>query len=299
MKLPLLLALSVLAAPAAWADSKPAAADDGGDLYQWLEETAGDKAMDWVKARNAETVSALASTPAFAQMKSRVLEVLDSDARIPYVLRRASTSTTSGATKSTRAASGGARRWTSTARPSRRGTVLIDLDALGKAEKENWVWHGARCLQARRTGAAWSSLSRGGADADVVREFDVEKRASCQSGFTLPEAKSNVAWRDADTLFVGTDFGPGSLTDSGYPRIAKVWKRGTPLSRPSRLRGQARRTSAVSCLSRPHPRLRARLRHARHRPFYDERVFLLGKDGKLTLIDVPDDAEIERRNASG
>src|SRR5206468_157458 len=50
------------------------------------------------------------------------------------------------------------------------------------------------------------------------------------NGFYLPEAKSEVAWRSRNAIYVGTDFGPGSLTHSGYPRIVKEWKRGTPLA---------------------------------------------------------------------
>ena len=76
---------------------------------------------------------------------------------------------------------------------------------------------------------AMVSLSRGGADADVKREFDMETRSFVEGGFELPEAKSRVSWKDKDTLLVGTDFGDGSLTSSGYPRIVKEWKRGTPL----------------------------------------------------------------------
>src|SRR3954453_7558941 len=82
----LLFTIVMLSAGPSWGDSKPVATDDG-DRYQWLEETTGDKAMDWVKARNADAVRALASSPAFTQMKGRILEVLDSDARIPYVQR--------------------------------------------------------------------------------------------------------------------------------------------------------------------------------------------------------------------
>ena len=74
------------------------------------------------------------------------------------------------------------------------------------------------------------SLSRGGGDATVVREFDVDKKSFVPNGFTLPEAKSRIAWKDENTIFVGTDFGQGSMTQSGYPRIAKEWKRGTPLT---------------------------------------------------------------------
>ena len=74
------------------------------------------------------------------------------------------------------------------------------------------------------------SLSPGGSDASEQREFDTRTKQFVAGGFSLPEAKSSVAWRDEDTLWVGTDFGPGSLTTSGYPRIVKLWKRGTPLS---------------------------------------------------------------------
>src|SRR5439155_7361046 len=74
------------------------------------------------------------------------------------------------------------------------------------------------------------SLSRGGADASVVREFDLDTCAFVAGGFTLPEAKSTVGWIDEDRVYVGTDFGPGSLTSSGYPRVVKEWRRGTPLS---------------------------------------------------------------------
>ncbi|MCK5945255.1 MAG: S9 family peptidase, partial [Planctomycetes bacterium] len=106
--------------------------------------------------------------------------------------------------------------------------VVLDLDALGKAEGENWVWKGSTWLLPDRS-RCLLSLSRGGADATVVREFDPEKKAFVDGGFTLPEAKTQVAWKDRDTLFVGTDFGEGSMTESGYPRIVKLWRRGTKL----------------------------------------------------------------------
>src|SRR5262249_26966941 len=110
-----------------------------------------------------------------------------------------------------------------------RWETLIDVDALGKAEGENWVWAGANCYgpQYRR---CLVSLSRGGADAKVVREFDIVDKRFVSDGFVLPEAKSDVDWIDENSVFVGTDFGPGSMTDSGYPRTVKRWKRGTPLS---------------------------------------------------------------------
>src|SRR5690606_29301620 len=106
--------------------------------------------------------------------------------------------------------------------------VVLDLDALAEEEGENWVWHGAECLPPDYT-RCLVSLSRGGADASVVREFDVHLRAFVEDGFVLPEAKSRVSWIDRDRVFVATDFGEGSLTSSGYPRVVKEWRRGTPL----------------------------------------------------------------------
>src|SRR5262249_1582776 len=105
--------------------------------------------------------------------------------------------------------------------------TVLDLDELAAREKENWVWHGANVLRPTHD-RALLSLSRGG--AVVVREFDLKARAFVKGGFSLPEAKSDVSWRGRDSLFVATDFGPGSLTKSGYPRVVKEWKRGTPLS---------------------------------------------------------------------
>ena len=107
--------------------------------------------------------------------------------------------------------------------------TVLDLDALAAAEGENWVWAGATWLgpQYRR---CLLNLSRGGADACVVREFDVEDRTFVDGGFTLPEAKSRVAWIDVDHLFVATDFGKGSMTTSGYPRVIKRWQRALPLA---------------------------------------------------------------------
>ena len=106
---------------------------------------------------------------------------------------------------------------------------MLDLDALAAAEGENWVWHGADWLYPGY-GRCLVSLSRGGADADVVREFDPMRKAFVEGGFALPEAKNTVAWKDIDHLYVATDFGPGSMTTSSYPRIVKEWKRGTPLA---------------------------------------------------------------------
>jgi len=122
----------------------------------------------------------------------------------------------------------------------------------------------------------------------VVREFDVMERRFVPDGFNLPEAKSDVAWIDRDTLFVGTDFGPGSLTESGYPRIVKEWRRGTPLeaagtgfeARPGDLSASAW-TDATPGFERAFVQ--------RQIGFYSSELFLR-RDGRLIKLPKPEDA---------
>ena len=164
---------------------------------------------------------------------------------------------------------------------------MIDLDALGEAEKENWVWDGADCLppEYRR---CLVSLSRGGADADVVREFDLVTRAFVKDGFVLPEAKSSVGWIDHDTPLRGHGLRPGSMTTSGYPRIVKEWKRGTPLAAAETVYEGQPDDVAVGALHDDTPGFERDFVY-RGITFYTSELFLR-RDGKLLKIEKPDDA---------
>ena len=199
------------------------------DPHAWLEDVTGEKQLAWVRQRNETSTQTLASGTVFQSLEHRILSILDSKERIPAV---------------TRIGEHVYNFWRDAAHPKglwRRTTLadyrradpawepVLDVDALGKAENENWVWHGATVLEPDDR-FCLVSLSRGGADADVVREFDLTTKAFVADGFSLPEAKSRVAWRDRDSLFVATDFGPGSLTTSGYPRSVRAWSRGKPLA---------------------------------------------------------------------
>jgi prolyl oligopeptidase len=202
--------------------------DSAADPYLWLEDVDGEAALNWVRERNAQSRAELEAFPDFAAMKVRFREVLDSRERIPYFTRRGP-----WLYNFWRDAAHPRGLWRRASlaeyrQPAPAWDVLIDLDALAHAEGENWVWGGATCLGPHYE-RGLVSLSRGGADAKVVREFDLTTRRFVEGGFSLPEAKSEVEWLDLDTVFVGTDFGPGSLTDSGYPRVIKRWQRGQPL----------------------------------------------------------------------
>ena len=198
------------------------------DPHLWLEDITGDDALQWVEAHNAPTLADLGGER-FEQMRAEALEVLDTDSRIPYVRRRGEY-----LYNFWRDATNPRGLWRRTTLESYRTAdpdwdVLLDVDALAAEDDENWVWAGADVIEPDLT-LALIGLSRGGSDASVVREFDMRTRQFVADGFELPEAKTDVTWQDADTVIVGTDFGPGSLTESGYPRITKRWKRGEPLA---------------------------------------------------------------------
>jgi prolyl oligopeptidase len=283
LALALVLAMSA-AGSAAARDAAPAPAPE--DRYLWLEDVTGERALAWARARNAESASVL-ERGGFAALEKRILDILDSEARIPYVQKLGPWYY--NLWKDAKNPRGLWRRTTLAEYRKEHPAweTVIDLDALGAAEKENWVWHGADCLKPRYQ-RCLVQLSRGGADADVVREFDLEAKAFVTDGFSLPEAKSAVGWLDADRVYVGTDFGPGSMTTSGYPRVAKLWRRGTPLASAETIYEGRPEDVAVSAF-RDHTKGFERDFVSRAVTFYTNELFLR-RDGRLVRIDKPDSA---------
>ena len=199
------------------------------DPWLWLEEVTAERSLDWVRAQNAVSTKELGGAE-FERLQGRIRAILDSKERIPYVSKYGDHYY--NLWRDDEHPRGLWRRTTPEeyAKDEPAWETVLDLDTLGKAEGESWVWHGAQVLlpEAER---CLVSLSRGGADADVVREFDLVTKRFVEDGFSVPEAKTRVSWRDRDSLWIGTDFGPDSMTSSGYPRVAKLWKRGTPLAK--------------------------------------------------------------------
>ncbi|HPW56110.1 MAG TPA: prolyl oligopeptidase family serine peptidase [Thermoanaerobaculaceae bacterium] len=209
----------------------PAVALSAGedDPYLWLEDIGGKKAIAWVKAQNQRTLAELGKKKEYRGLFARLQGILDAKERIPFpgfrggmvynfwtdevhergILRRTSLA--------------------SYRTPAPVWETVLDIDAMAKADGVPWVYKGSNCLGPEDR-LCLVSLSRGGADAAEQREFDSASKTFVEGGFFLPEAKSMAAWKDADTLWIATDFGEGSLTSSGYPRIVKEWRRGTPLA---------------------------------------------------------------------
>jgi len=285
--IPLLLGLALGWGMAA-EEPKPAPAASQEDPHLWLEDVTGEKALEWVKARNAESAKELQGE-SFQRLKADLLKIYDSKERIPYISKQ-------GAFyynlwQDAKNPRGLWRRTTleEYRKAEPKWDVVLDLDALGKAEKENWVWHGAQILKAGGYRHVLLTLSRGGADASVTREFDLETRSFVKDGFQIPEAKGTLSWIDKDSVYVSTDFGPGSMTSSGYPRIVKLWKRGTPLSQAKLVyEGQPTDMS----IGGYYDDTKGFERHfvSRSLAFYKSETFLREKNGKLRKIEVPIDA---------
>jgi len=220
------LAVLVAAQPSA------GAADDAAgdaDPYLWLEDIGSDRAVAWVEARNAECTAALGRGERFRELERRIRAILDSKEKIPAIRKIGDR-----CYNFWRDADHPKGVWRRTSleeygRPEPAWETVLDVDALATAESEDWVWQdvtvlepaGDRCLIA---------LSRGGADAHVVREFDLTGLHFVPDGFVLPEAKSSVSWVTRNSILVATDFESGSTTTSGNPRSVREWRRGTPLN---------------------------------------------------------------------
>ncbi|ODR11646.1 prolyl oligopeptidase [Mycolicibacillus koreensis] len=263
------------------------------DPYLWLEDITGEDALDWVRARNAPTVAEFAGEE-FEARRAAALEVLDTDARIPYVRRRGD-----HLYNFWRDATNPRGLWRRTTLESYRSEnpaweVLIDVDELGRRDDTNWVWAGADVIEPERT-RALVALSAGGSDAAIVCEFDMATGEFIEDGFRLPEAKSHLSWLDHDTVLVGTDFGPDSLTDSGYPRMVKRWRRGQPLAEAQTVFTGAPGDVIVAARADRTPGFeRTFIRRAID--FFNDEVYELREqesgEAELVRIDAPTDATV-------
>ncbi|MDT0604738.1 prolyl oligopeptidase family serine peptidase [Thalassotalea castellviae] len=213
-------------------DYKTPGQTDNDHLY--LEEVLGEKALQDVNKWNARSLEKLMSDPRFDTMQTEALEILNSKDKIPYVSYRGGevhnfwqdethvrgvwrkSSLESYLSKNT--------KW----------ETVLDFDKLAKDENKNWVYKGNSCL-----GPDYKrcivNLSDGGKDAVVRREFNTVSKNWVKDGFVTEESKGTMSWLDENHAVIGVNFGDNTMTDSGYPMIAKLWKRGTPLSEAQKI----------------------------------------------------------------
>ncbi|TBR09647.1 MAG: S9 family peptidase [Lysobacter sp.] len=281
------LLLAAMLATSGATGAQEAAMQD--DPYRWLEDVTAPRSLDWVRQQNAKTEAELAAGPQFTRLEADIRGILDSDAKIPVVDKI-------GAHyynfwKDAQHQRGVWRRTTldEYRKPHPKWETVIDVDALNKAENAQWVWHGADCLKPayRRCLVA---LSRGGSDADVTREFDLSTKTWVKDGFLRPESKGGLQWIDENRVYVFTDFGEGSMTPSGYPRIVKEWARGTPLSQAKTVYTG---TDGDMYISATRDQTPGHVRDfvSRTIAFYNDELYLRDGDGRLTKVDAPNSAQ--------
>jgi len=199
------------------------------DPWLWLEEVEGINALAWVNGQNLRTAAELKSKPEFESLYKQALETLNSESRIPAVDQRGKW--LYNFWRDSEHPRGVYRRTTieEFRKAEPQWETVLDIDDLSKKENTFWVFHDMDCLEPEYRHCL-VSLAPGGSDATEIREFDMENRTFVTKGFFLPLSKSSLSWLDANTLFVGPDTGQGSVTQSGYPRFVKIWKRGARLA---------------------------------------------------------------------
>ncbi len=264
------------------------AADE--DPYLWLEEVEGEKALAWAKERSAADTAVIEAVPEFGEFHEKLLEIYNSRDRIPTPGIRGA-----WIYNFWRDADHVRGIWRRTfldeyVKESPAWETVLDLDALAEAEDENWVWKGASCL-APEYRHCLLTLSRGGADAAVRREFDAAAKAFVEDGFFVPEAKARVAWKDENTLWIGTDFGEDSLTASGYPRFVREWKRGTTLDEATTIFEGSVDDVAVGAYSIHTPEGRYDIVYKTPEFFRGSYFIILGQ--RLVKLDIPEDASLQ------
>lgn len=257
------------------------------DKYLWLEEVSSQRSLDWVKARNDASVRTLSAVPVFSETKRGIQEAMDSRERIPFVEKKGEY--LYNFWKDSEHPRGILRRTTlasyKTASP--KWQVVLDIDKLARDEKENWVWGELDCLEpsAHR---CLVSLTRGGGDSRVIREFDTSTLKFVADGFVLPEAKGDLHWISEDRVFVATNFGEGSATSSGYPRIVKEWRRGMPLASARTVFEGKESDTSVTAYSDQIPGFNREF-VVRRTSFFTNEMYLHA-DGILKKLEKPNDA---------
>ena len=265
-------------------------AQEQEDKFIWLEEVESEKSLDWVESQNSKTIDVLKEHPEFQSIYDKNLKIYNSKDRIAYP-------SINGDYIYNFWQDGEHKRgiWRRTSleeylKKSPKWETILDLDILSKDEDEIWAYKGATFLYPTYD-RCMINLSRGGSDAVEMREFDLKTKEFVKDGFFLPEAKGSVSWIDKNSLIVNTNFGEGTTTTSGYPRIAKIWKRGTPLSEATILLEGEENDVAASGYTINTPE-KQYIGFYRAVTFYTSQVFVM-ENNKMIKLDIPEDASFD------
>jgi prolyl oligopeptidase len=271
----------------------PSAAPGAIDPFAWLEDIHGARALAWVARQNARTAAVLETDPRYDTFHQQALDILTAEDRIPDpdFLGEDIENFWQDATH----VKGVWRRTTpaSYASETPAWETLLDLDALSKAEAKNWIFKGDQCL-APADRLCLVRLSDGGGDAVEIREYDTQAKAFVPGGFHFDIGKQDVAWVDADNLLVARDWGPGTMTQSGYPFVIKRLGRGqSPADAVEIYRGAPEDVGASPRVYRDADGKVAVVVLERHVAFFETDYVILGADGATHPLDLPKKSELQ------
>lgn len=279
----LLGSLVTLLAASASLDAQGLTPSNPNDPFLWLEEVESERALTWVRARNARSLGVLEGDPRFATLNAQALEIVNATDRIP-----SPTFWAGGISNFWQDAVNVRGLWRRTSVDSYASAApawetVLDVDALARSEGKNWVFRGGNCLEPDER-YCLVQLSDGGKDAVEIREFDAVERRFIDGGFRFPEGKQSVAWIDRNTLLVAREWAPGEMTNSGYAYVVKRVTRGQPIERAVEVfRGAATDVSASGFVLRDSDgRVAATLLY-RGRTFWESEIHQLTPSGTRRL----------------
>ena len=260
---------------------------DSTDKYLWLENVDGEKSMQWVKETNHKTQDKLANSKLYKELYQQALSVLNGKSRLPVVSQKGKW--LYNFWQDANHPRGIYRKTTlkQFKKKSPKWHTVLDMDAYSKKHHQNYDYHGMTCLPPKGN-ACLVYLSPGGSDAIEVREFDLKKGQFIKNGFEVPLAKTRISWIDKNTVYIGTDFGKDSMTNSGYPRLIKKWERGTPLNKAQLIyQGKANSMSASAFkVTTDNKELEIITETT---SFWESQKYVINQ-GKITKLNIPDTA---------
>jgi len=264
--------------------------DEHNDPFIWLEDVDAVKSMEWVHEQNKNTADEYKANPMYQELYEQALSTLNNKSRIPSVSQRGEW--VYNYWKDETNPRGIYRRVKLkdfNKKDDPKWQVVLDMDQYNRDHEGNWVFKGMNCL-APAYERCLVSLSPGGGDAVEMHEFNMINKTFIKDGFSLPKSKMQVTWRDENHLFVATDFGEESMTESGYPRILKLWQRGTDLSEAKTLLEADKKSVSVFAF-RDGKGDKAKDFIVDSDTFWTQKYYQL-VDGKTLLLDLPKSAEV-------
>jgi prolyl oligopeptidase len=253
------------------------------DPFLWLEEVEGAKALTWVRAQNERSLKLLQADARYQDLHAKALAILEAKDRVPNPGFRAKQ--VYNFWQDDVNVRGLLRRTTvdSYRNAAPAWETVLDIDALSKAESANWVYKGSGCL-APDEAKCMLMLSDGGKDAIEAREFDNRTKSFVEGGFKLPAGKQSFDWLDADTMYVARDWGPGTMTESGYPFVVKLWKRGAKLEEATEVyRGTQKDVSAGAAVIRNEDGVVQGVMFTRNPSFFETEYYISTDKGPVRL----------------